>query len=380
MVTGQTHEGFSSGAFCRLAGIVLMLVLTGIGGTVSAARPNDLFSATVPAEEVRGREPRSAFKAALARVLVKVTGRRDAAGDSQLIQQLGDPGALVQQYRSDSDGNVWVRFDETAIRRALDASGQSMWAGLRPTTLVWLALDMGGGQRDMLAAAPEDMAAAPLPGADKADRVSQTTDRVRDELLATADDRGLPLVLPLIDSEDLMNVSFADVWGDFTEPVAQASERYGADLLLIGRARVFGEESARVRWTLLTDAERIDWDGSVADGPDEVADFLAARLSTTVGSAGRMRMQVDGVESFDAYARVYRYLEGIGIVDACAVDEVLADQVIFTLQVRGDRARLMSSIALQRVLEAVDGGVRVEFDPAAAVRPPDLHYRLVAAP
>jgi hypothetical protein len=188
-------------------------------------------------------------------------------------------------------------------------------------------------------------------------------------LLDAAAARGLPLVLPLVDAEDLQLVNFADLWGDFTDPVLEASRRYRADAVLIGRARGSDPETAQVRWSLLIGDERIDWNGSVASGPDEAAELLAARLAAGPGTARAMLVAVDGIDSLASYGNVTQYLSALSNVDACEVVEVSGDRVLYNLRVRGDADQLMRVIALRRLLQPVD--------PVPGGAAADLYYSVI---
>jgi hypothetical protein len=181
--------------------------------------------------------------------------------------------------------------------------------------------------------------------------------------------RGLPLILPLVDGEDLQLVNFADLWGDFTDPVLEASRRYRADAVLIGRARGADPETARVRWSLLSGDERIDWNGSVASGPDEAAELLAARLAAGPGASRALRVAVEGIDSLARYGNVTQYLSSLSNVDACEVVEVAGDRVLYNLRVRGDADQLMRVIALRRLLQPVD--------PVPGGAAADLHYTVI---
>ena len=177
------------------------------------------------------------------------------------------------------------------------------------------------------------------------------------------------MILPLVDSVDLETVTFSDLWGDFTEPVIDASARYRPDAVLISRVRGADPATGRVRWTLLAGEERMDWIGGLSAGPDGAADRLAERLASTAGSASVIRVQVSGVETLRDYGEVFNYLDGLGIVEACRVERVEADRVWFGLRVRGDADRLMRSIALRRLLSPA------EFpDDAPSAQ---LHYVLI---
>ena len=359
------------------AAILLLCVACTGFDTAFAARVENLYSAEVPV--AAGSSALSdAFDAALAQVLVKVTGRRDVVAGDDVAARFGDANRFVQQYRIKPDGQVWVAFDEVALRRELDRLGEPVWGAERPTTLVWVVLDEGAGQRRIVAgeSGPDGQPAPGDPGpADDAAFV------ILEQLTATADARGLPLLLPLVDSQELISISLADVWGGYTESLVDASERYGPDAILVGRARpgAFGETD--VRWTLLLDDERYDWEGDVAGGPNDVADFFAGRLATSVGSSTRVTLSVDAVDSLDAYGRLSRYLSELDLVEDLAVERVRDDRVVFTLQIRGDVDRLMRSIALQRVLQPVDEPLPAPLNDPFNTRPdaPQLHYRLMAA-
>jgi len=350
------------------------VVLTIVVFAASAAVPvqaqgaADIYAAEVPPEAAGGRLA-DAFGEAFRRMLVKVTGSREAPDDPELLQYFGDPARLVQQYRSAADGRIWVRFDPVAVQRALDAGQYPIWLAERPTVLVWLAADLGGGQRQIVPAAGETE--RPAIGAPAADRTTALVEDARSAVLRVAAERGLPVLLPLVDSDDLLTVSAADIWGDFTAAVEEASARYGADTMLVGRARLFDDGVSRVRWTLmLPGGERFDWEGSVADGPENTADIFAARFATSISAARRLRLLIAGIDSFEAYGRTYRYLAGLGIVDRLAIDRVSGDAVLFELQIRGDADQLRRTLALNRDLTLVDSALIPDQSRS------DLHYRL----
>jgi len=326
-----------------------------IPGT-AAARVTDLYAAQVPASGSAARDPSASFEAALRAVLVKVTGSREVTTDPVIMQQFAAAKPYVQQFRTHPDGSVWVQFDPAAVRGALDRIGQPVWGEERPDTLVWLVMDDGAGHRDILAAEPDVTRKAGVFGVSKpapaGGRKRQV--EVRRILQTTAAERGVPLVLPLVDSEELRSVSISDVWGGFTDSMVRASARYGVDAILIGRARVRSVATAQVRWTLLFGDERIDWAGGITSGPDRVANFFAARLATSSNALGRMRLRVDGVHSLDDYGRLSRYLTTLDVVEDYSVDRVEDQTVVFSLLVRGDANQLMRSIALRRVLQPGD--------------------------
>jgi len=360
----------------------ILIILLGFCGSAMSAQTEGLYSAQVPLPGKGGSVLKKAFDVALGEVLVKVTGRQDIGEDRAVRSQFDDASALVQQYRMVPDEEVWVLFDRVAIKRTLDRLGLPVWGDERPTTLVWLIMDAGTGQREILAAGSniEDPAESSAPG--RLASIATLENSVREMLQDAAEARGLPIILPLVDTEELRSISISAVWGGFAESLQDASERYGADAVLVGRAQRLSNDQAQVRWTLLVDAERLDWDGGVASGPNELADYFAARLATSIGNSRRFLLQVNGVNSVDDYGRVSSYLEALDVVEDHAVDRVAESEVVFSLKVRGDLDRLMRTIALRRVLQFADEQSDVNPDDpfTTGVEQQTLRYQLVAEP
>jgi hypothetical protein len=354
-----------------------MIILA--GANASGARVENLYAVDVELPGSTSTQLEKAFDAALRQVLVKVTGRRSAGEDETLMIAFGDAAALVQQYRIDPAGTVWVLFDSVAVKRTLDRVGQPVWGEERPATLVWLVMDAGSGKREFLAARSNLIDTIDSTETVTDDKIAANEAAVREILETAANVRAVPLILPLVDSTELSSISVSDVWGGFTESLQGASIRYGADAVLVGRARVFSAQRIDVRWTLLVGAERYDWDGEVASGPDNLADFFAARLARSSGTQGQILLRVDGVDSLDAYGRLSAYLEALELVDDFAVRRVAGNEVLFSLSIRGGVDLLMRTIALQRVLQLADDSVDAvpAGFPESDSNRPDLSYRLI---
>jgi len=321
----------------------------------------DVYASSAPLTGDTDEALRNAFADALRGVLVKATGHLAAGRDSALLARFDDPSRLVQQYRRDPAGRLWAQFDPVAVRRGLEAAGVPVWSDDRPLTVVWLAFDAGGGERDVLGSG----------GAD-----SPLVTGLRRELAEAADARGVPLVLPLRDSQDLAAVSYADVWGEFTEPVMKASTRYRADAVLIGRARLEPAGMPDVRWTLTVGGERSDWRGNVADGPAGLAEHLAQRLASApaaAGSAETVVLEVSGLANFDDYGLVLGYLTGLDVIESLEVARLRDDTVAFDLRLRGDSERLARALAVRRIIEPVEAS---DVAGAGAAAAPSLRYRL----
>ena len=214
-------------------------------------------------------------------------------------------------------------------------------------TLVWLAVDWGQGEREIIAA--DD----PERDADAA----RTIDRnrlLRQRVLDIAEKRGLPIAFPLLDTEDLSRVTFSDIWGGFDELVVDASGRYQADSVLIGRIRP--DSSQRNRWTYHFADEQSTWHGE----PEMVISLIADLLADEFAIGGDAPLQsvelaVAGITSVDAYGNVQRILTGMNVVEAFSIRRVEGDTIVYDVEAHGGAGRLARALRLTGLIEQERG-------------------------
>ena len=327
------------------AGLVLLAVLSRPGG---AAGPEgapgerfelypDLHSARVAVEEEGNLAP--ALARAMREMLVRATGLRRPEDFPGVEEALANPEGFVQQYVFESDPKfgLTVKFDEGAVTRLVERLGLGWWSRVRPLVVAWIVVEDERGRKSYVDAASAGAAAA----------------------AAAGDERGLPLLFPLLDIEDRVALPEFTVWGGFPEPIRRASERYAADAVLVGRA--YRGESGRwqARWNLLLGGEDEDFrtagdslEAAAAEGVHQVADRFAARFARRGEDAvpAPAPITVAGVERLEDYARVLRYLASIDIVEELQVVRVEPSRLRLVLRARGGQATLAQLIAFGRTL------------------------------
>ncbi|MEX2494475.1 MAG: DUF2066 domain-containing protein [Woeseia sp.] len=349
----------------QAAAIVLLhVLLLGFAMAVSAAETASLYTARVP---VNANDPESrerAYAAALSQILRRMTGSQDILQAGQIEALFPNPARYVMQYRPGEESTLWVTLDGATLERTLRQAGHTVWGGERPLTLVWLAVDWGGGEREIIAA---DDDAEPPPGeSGTADRDRLLRERIREAAL----DRGIPVAFPLMDATERQAVGFSDVWGGFTEQVLEASGRYGASSVMVGRIRPIVVE--RNRWTWFFGEQRRDWSGE----PEEAVGLLADALASQFAISGSdplqsIRLTVSGIDSISAYGAVHSFVQGLEIVDEVRVETVTGNTISYQVKAHGGRERLERTLSLSRMLEAVEARGRYDsFDrPLADGRP-----------
>ncbi|MGH8130260.1 MAG: DUF2066 domain-containing protein [Steroidobacteraceae bacterium] len=292
---------------------------------------DDLYSVTVP---YTGQNE-AAFREAMRAILVRVTGRRDAPELENLAPLVAQASRYVVSFRRATGNQLAVTFDGPAIENAVDASGLAFWGNERPVTLVWLAIDRGGGRRALVSAS--DTIAEKL-------RVDENAER-----------RGLPLVWP--DAGDDLVRAMQQAWSGDHEALVDAARRYGADGVLIGRARLTDAGSPAVAWSFSAAGLAATAEGELETGPELAADRYAS-LYASRGAAQRSEqlVTVTGIDTLEAYAAAMRSLSRLAPVRGVAVDEVTPDAVSFLVNVRGDPEALHQAILRGGRLQPIDAG------------------------
>ncbi len=322
----------SPGAWRLLAAILVMCLFA---RPAFAALAQDLYAASVPVVDDSPESRPELYSAALAVVLVRVSGMRDIASRPAVQPVLQGAERFVQQFTYLPDDEIWVAFDGAALESALREVGLPVWGRERPAILVWLVVDRGDGQRRLIGSADE--------GEEK---------RI---VARIAQDRGLPLIWPLLDSEDLAAASAADIWGGFGEKVRQASSRYGADAVLVARLRSGARQRLYGNWDFETGAVTERWQGGPAEGVNNVADFLVSRLASQAGAGGVVTISVTGIDTLAGYSETMSYLERLSLVERVALVEVQQGAMLFQLDLRADPGQLRRAIRLGRVLAPAPG-------------------------
>ncbi len=306
----------------------------------AAVEVQGLFTVSVPVSGQGAEEREGALYAAFSRLLVRIGSGRAMLEDEHALTLLQRAPRFMEQYRYRQTPEglfLEVRFDPRAVERALLENGLPLWGRTRPLTLAWVVIQEGG-QRHLI----------------NEDNTHPLLEAMRRE----SAERALPLSFPLLDLEDQMALSVTDVWGGFVDRILGASERYGAEAVLVGRLyRDFTTRRWQGRWFLLEDGRVMDrWvvsgplDWVAAEGVARAADVLASRYAQRLDRAAGVRLWVNGITGLADYARVQRYLEGLTVVERAQPVVVAGGRLALDLRLRGEVAALVQAIALGGVL------------------------------
>jgi hypothetical protein len=334
----------------RLLVISAFLCLLSVSGMVPAS--DNLFEADVPVESQQPDLRTAYMKTALQQILVRMTGQPEVLNRESVRSMLDAPERFVQQYRyfiqpgsSPPQLILRVGFDGGAIQQALRERGVTYWGkSERPETLLWLAVEDRGAR--FIVSAQDD---------------SEPSREVQQ----AARQRGIPLLLPLMDLEDQSQVRFTDIWGGFPDGVQSASTRYKPGVVLIGRLNRSSSGGWISRWDMRVGRNSSSWSGSgdelgnvLQAGIDTLSERLAAGVAAmeTGVVAGMTRITVEDVNTLMAFARVDDYLASLTAVRRLELARVEGSTLQYALQLAGSLDGLTKTLVIGTVLEPSPGG------------------------
>ena len=213
--------------------IILLLVITSFlpFTAIEAVEVNDLYQATVTINSRNNTDRAIALKEALAAVMVKVGGNKSVLDNLIIKNALNDYRIYLNQYRYHLDTTPTIKpiidnqtqdkkllllanFDEDKINQLFQQANLAIWGSLRPQVLLWL-VNEDGLIRTIMSNSPD----SPLP------------------LMVNdfSTQRGLPIIMPLMDLTDASQITLSDIWGRFEQPVRKASGRYLAEAIVVMR-------------------------------------------------------------------------------------------------------------------------------------------------
>ena len=287
----------------------------------------------------------TAARQALLTVLKRLSGLSVVPTNPAVTLALESPQRYYVEYRyreepdptrgaaSTAKGlTLALRFAQPAMQRLIADANLPLWSSNRPTTVAWIVV-ADGANRTVLGASD--------------------THPLLVGLRSRSRERGLPLVVPLMDLDEQLEVTDAVVWGALSGVLETASERYSADQILIGRISRGAADNWVGEWQLWTrgDKQRFTLEASSAAAQgsaivDRLIDPLVARYVVDSGARQRLQVRVDGIAGVAEYGALLKYLGSLEFIDSVGVDEVRPGVVLLSLATRSPWDRLRDLLSL----------------------------------
>lgn len=370
---------------CILYRITLVLVLA-LAPFVTfvksyAEKTVDIYSADVLVLNQSPEIRRQAAAQALQTVLIRLSGNSDVAQSPQIQSSLTSAVDYLDRYSyrsttqtltiagaSQQASLLVMRFSSTAVKQLLKQAGQPIWSERRPDVLVWTATDRRGK---------------------KYVDIESSMAKV---LNKAAEDRGLPIVLPVLDLEDRSALPVNRLWALDDERARQAAKRYATNALLTGRFTKSSREWSgsfilvhQGKNNYLT-AKGKSEAGVAAAIIDQVSDYFSTIYAVSFAPASAspvntgaqtevdnslipteqvasavnivrgprdIFLQVNNIESFTQYIVLMNYLETLSLVDTVNIADAKRPQLVLDISLLVSKGQFLSALELENRLQRV---------------------------
>ncbi len=333
----------NKGRFSFLFNLCLILLMS-TALPAAAQTIKHLYQAEVPVNG-RGQAVRAkALQQALKHVLMKLSGQREWLQRPEVRKQLTQADPLVQGYVYESrpqapgalpQSVLVVNFHPADVRAFMQRLHIPLWSADRPLVLVWLALASEG------LASQEDQP------------------HLFDALLKAAEQRGLPVLLPLLDLADRQQMKASQMMSLKAEDIWQSAERYKPDVVALVEVKPLNNQWVS-DWKVYTHSSSLDWQeqkgsmqAALEVGIGHLTDKLAAQTQLADLSSQAiesLELRIDNVNSYQDYARIYKYLQALGMVTSVELKHTQPGQLLLALQARGGAVGFQQATQLNEVL------------------------------
>lgn len=325
---------------------------------------DDLYEATRISDAQSAEQRDIEAMEGLKQVFLKVTGNPAILTRPAIQKALADPKRYVAQYSSSAD-QIHFKYNPQEIDYLLKSEGIKIWGQQRPLMVLWVAAQTPAGRV--------------LLGSESDPALSQALNKI-------AKEKGVPLLLPLLDLQDVAAVTTTDIWGGFSDSVKKASERYSSDTILMGHVQMINDTPAEWmgEWQLISGEATWQWTAkgeSIHDVIEKSVVMSLPYLAERYGIEGNetskpITLRIEGIQSLQDYAAAEAYLRDLSVVKQVEPLQIGPAGAVFKVIPYGQEGlqALKQAITLDPQLSKL---ASVENGFAEELAPSDLRFRWI---
>lgn len=361
---------------------LLFVIITFLSSvTLEAVEVKDLYQASVAINSQNSSDREPALQKALAAVMIKIGGEKSVLDNDVIKKSLSNVRSYLSQYQyqqkslqiADEQGNkkqlfLFASFNEEKINQLFQEANLPLWGRLRPQVLLWL-VDEQGLTRSIIS----NSSASNLPF-------------MVHEFSAQ---RGLPIMMPLMDLTDANQIKLSDVWGRFQQPIKEVSSRYRAEAIVVMRIsntslvgldfsdkealepsdcgllcsksqskeQTYALDWSLLDWSLIKGQQKFSQQYNGADpqkllqqGLSDITELIYQRYALSTTSQNDFVIEVKNVDSLVTYVDVFDFLNNLSSVKSVTLLSAKGSAKRFNLQLLGSTEALLASLKLNNKL------------------------------
>jgi hypothetical protein len=307
----------------------------------------------------------NAGKQALAQTFIKLSGNK-------LVIEAPEIAKAIDTYEQFLISSSFIRqghnlvfeasFSQAKVENLLLANGLSVWASLRPSAVLWLARENEQQQKELFS--------------------QQAFNDESQEISLKGFTRGIDVITPVGDLEDVLNVSVYDVWNQFISKLQSQSLRYDAEYLISATVQPYSNkaEGADKTSNILegtaykldyiitnvdyTEFKQVEAGHIIGSSENDVmlqvidvyADMLARKFASNTDSEALGRshiVSISGIDSLEDYVHMMALVRSLPSVSNVRLMKQNHDVAILDVEQKTSISQLQSILSLDKRVIAV---------------------------
>lgn len=341
----------------------LLSLITGIialfaASFVYAVHVNSVYTADmlVPSQSTDDRL--AAEGPALEQVLVKLSGDTNVVNNPAVEARLKNADKLVQEFSYSPSPDtpktpyvLHVVFDTEAVNHILRDGDIATWGENRPLILAWISYEPPNKVAEIVDA--------------------DTEPHILSLLKKHADQRGIPLITPMMDISDMNQVGVNDIVTMAVPTLQNVSKRYGNDALLIARI-LKNTDGYEIQSKLIKDTKEWSWnikgksvDDVITQLMNDITNTLAGQYASVVSDnvQTQFTLKITGISQQSDLAEVMNYLKHLAPVADVEPLDISDNEVLLTVSLRGSQDAFIQAVAGEDKLQRVPSVAGAATDP-----------------
>lgn len=329
---------------------IISLLLLNLSLCAYAVSISSVYSAEIAVPSQSQEDRLKAEGPALGQVLVKLSGDTNVTKKPEIIERMQKADRLVQEFSyspsSDTPKTPYILhvvFDTNGVNRILRGAQIPTWSENRPLILAWISYEPPN-QTAEIVAGDNDLA-------------------IQNIFKKHADQRGLPLLTPMLDIADINQVNVNDIVTMSLPVLAVASKRYDSDVILIVRI-LKNTDGYSIQSKMTKDADQWSWnfkgdtvDSVVSQLLNTVTNTLAGKFAEVVTDdvETQFTLKVLGITEQSDLASVMQYVKHLPPVEDVEPLSITNDGVTLAVSLRGSQQSFVQAAASEERLQPVSG-------------------------
>ena len=301
------------------------------------AEEHDLYAIKSNASVSSLRFNQHAQREVLEKLITRLTNPNLTNAKNIINNYFPDPSRYIKQFQPDVNGEgSIVIMDGESVQKVLLDVGESLWGIDRPPIMVFIAIESGLGEREIVVSDDGFNSFNSPINLDK-------NQPIKNNILSIAEERGLQIIFPDMNDKDQEALNFSDVWAGFLDNMLDVSNNYGASNILTAKIRQ--DEIREHEWRFYFGEDVITFRSNMDQAIHRVANLMSERyMYSGEIPPNEIFINFGLVDSIVDLGEIHLIFKSLSMVESYTINEINQNNIFLNVRYNGPRSDLELSL------------------------------------